>query len=125
MRGCQAGTQSVSCRSRPGRSYDSVTCCLRQVRIKHYPPPYEAVSYVWGDKAAREDIVCDGRVMKVTPSVHEALKRIRQDKHPRLIWVDAICIYSDRSGTERDGMGYPGPGGQSNTMSKLARVKQS
>ncbi|KAF2140466.1 uncharacterized protein K452DRAFT_252116 [Aplosporella prunicola CBS 121167] len=55
-------------------------------------PAYDAISYVWGDPTAREEINCgDGRV-SITRSLHDALRRFRREQEPRLLWADAICI---------------------------------
>ncbi|KAK0506890.1 hypothetical protein JMJ35_010590 [Cladonia borealis] len=56
------------------------------------PPPFEALSYVWGDPTIRAPVFCDGRMLKVTINLRDALKQLRQRDNPRFLWVDAICI---------------------------------
>jgi len=56
-------------------------------------PPYEALSYCWGDSKDRFPITCNGvRGLAVTENLHSALKRLQLPNQPRLIWADAICI---------------------------------
>ena len=57
-------------------------------------PPYEALSYAWGDRSELHQILIDSNYVNVTPNLHNALQRLR----PRpgdselVIWVDALCI---------------------------------
>jgi hypothetical protein len=53
---------------------------------------YEAISYVWGSREELQDIIIDNRSFKVTRNLFTALRYIRDDKLPRIIWVDAVCI---------------------------------
>lgn len=51
-------------------------CDLIDVSIDH-PPPYEALSYVWGDASVTEPLVCNGEILQITTNLAKALKRIR------------------------------------------------
>ncbi|KAL8375654.1 hypothetical protein RB595_006981 [Gaeumannomyces hyphopodioides] len=54
---------------------------------------YEALSYTWGDtSAAPQHILVNGGVLPVTANLHCALVHLRQSKHDRVLWIDAICI---------------------------------
>lgn len=64
------------------------------------PPPYEALSYAWGDPTIRAAISCNGRVLKVTINLRDALKRLRQRRGSRFLWADAICI--DQEGDQEE-----------------------
>ena len=55
------------------------------------PPPYEALSYVWGDPEKTLPIFIDERRFNVTENLHAALRRLR-DCSIEWVWVDAICI---------------------------------
>jgi hypothetical protein len=57
-----------------------------------HSPPFDAISYVWGDETKREDIECNRRPLSVTKSLASALKRVRLPDKPRMVWADAICI---------------------------------
>lgn len=54
--------------------------------------PYEALSYVWGDKEAADKTFLDGCPVTVTEDLYRALECLRQPNEDRLLWVDAICI---------------------------------
>jgi hypothetical protein len=55
------------------------------------PPPYEALSYVWGAPGVKKEIIVDGHYLEVTVNLENALRRLRCDK-PRQLWADAVCI---------------------------------
>jgi hypothetical protein len=63
------------------------------------PPPYEALSYAWGDDLTNtHSLSCEGQSLVVTDSVWLALHRLRPEAgDPLVIWIDAICIYSYRT----------------------------
>ena len=53
---------------------------------------YEAISYVWGCKENLQAIIIDNLSFNITRNLFTALQHIRDDKLPRIIWVDAVCI---------------------------------
>ena len=53
---------------------------------------YEALSYFWGVRTGNSPIVCNGAQLHVTPNCHSALRHLRLQKRPRVLWVDAVCI---------------------------------
>lgn len=57
-----------------------------------YCPPYDAVSYVWGDESQRAEIFCNNRLLSITKSLAAVLHTIRLPDQARLVWADAICI---------------------------------
>jgi hypothetical protein len=79
----------------PGKKDDPLHCTLDHIDLSTNPPPYEAVSYVWGSSARDTLIVCNGKSLKITRSLHNALCRIRLVDSPRCVWADAICINQD------------------------------
>ncbi|KAH8799423.1 heterokaryon incompatibility protein-domain-containing protein [Xylogone sp. PMI_703] len=56
------------------------------------PPPYEALSYVWGDRRDPGSLVLNGRQMDITRNLQDALIQLRFESQDRLLWVDAIYI---------------------------------
>ena len=74
-----------------------VKCQLRRF-VLHEAPAYEALSYVWGDPAAKTKIICNRDLFMTTLNLFQALARLRLPNAIRTIWADAICIYSSRSG---------------------------
>ncbi|KAH7357235.1 heterokaryon incompatibility protein-domain-containing protein [Rhexocercosporidium sp. MPI-PUGE-AT-0058] len=75
----------------PGTFEDSISCHLKHVSLES-KPKYEALSYVWGDSFQTKEILCEGCSMKVTISLHQALRHLRSETVDRVIWADAICI---------------------------------
>ena len=73
-----------------------VDCKLRTYDRKK-APPYIAISYVWGDPAARYDISINGKTFKIAKNCLYVLKQIIEQRlHSGLrlyhLWLDAICI---------------------------------
>ncbi|KAH7063939.1 heterokaryon incompatibility protein-domain-containing protein [Paraphoma chrysanthemicola] len=69
----------------------------RQVRVLDLLPgnpgdTYDALSYVWGDRAEELDINVSGDCFPVTRNLHGALTRIRDHEKLRTLWIDQICI---------------------------------
>ncbi|CAH0050705.1 unnamed protein product [Clonostachys solani] len=71
-----------------------------QVVSLHSPPPYESLSYAWGAPEFTEPIVINEQTRFVTPNLDSALRALRHEEIPRLLWIDAICI-NQRSPQER------------------------
>ncbi|KAK7973324.1 hypothetical protein PG988_007458 [Apiospora saccharicola] len=88
------------------------------------PPPYDAISYVWGDDTTDTvPILCDGVAVGITRNLHWALMRAREhrrlsnasfppsftttDPNPVsvaaavIVWADALCI-NQRDPAERN-----------------------
>jgi hypothetical protein len=62
---------------------------------------YEAVSYVWGSQENLLTIAVDNQSFQITRKLFTALQHVRDDKLPRIIWVDAICI-NQKEDTEKE-----------------------
>lgn len=78
----------------PGSSSEPILCTLSH---EHMFPmvlhPYEALSYAWGDDVNdKVDILCDGKSISITRSLHTALVHLRLPDKPRVLWADGICI---------------------------------
>ena len=77
-----------------------VECELRVVSLQD-APRFTALSYVWGDKTATEDISVNGETLYVTRNLHRALRVAlhhwwehfpNRGKQEFCLWADAICI---------------------------------
>ncbi|KAH8755807.1 heterokaryon incompatibility protein-domain-containing protein [Diaporthe sp. PMI_573] len=69
-----------------------ITCQLSVASLDD-PPPYEALSYVWGDTEDLRVIQVDGHDFRVTQNLHAALiSLVPLDADVRVLWIDAICI---------------------------------
>ena len=89
----------------PGKGYDEIHC-----EIAEYPlnkaPAYETVSYFWGGRDSKSSIALSKRVplsnklrsykvLRTPRNLKLALKYLRDENKPRVIWADAICINQD------------------------------
>lgn len=69
-----------------------ITCRLSVISIDD-PPPFEALSYVWGSAEDLETIKVDGNAFRVTQNLYAALNSlVPLDDAVRVLWIDAICI---------------------------------
>lgn len=78
----------------PGVSSDPITCELCQALLNQEDEiiPYEALSYTWGSAEASKQIIVNGKKLKVTKNLHQALQQLRDIVQDRILWIDAICI---------------------------------
>lgn len=74
-----------------------IVCELYHMSLND-PPPYVALSYVWGDASRTRTIMLDGEIFSITSNLHEAMLQLRQETDVLLLWIDAICI--DQSNIE-------------------------
>lgn len=68
----------------------SIHCTIEYTSLAH-PPPYTALSYVWGDPKDVRAIVVNGSVCKARANLVNALHELRRSNVDRL-WIDALCI---------------------------------
>lgn len=75
------------------RESDDV-CCSTITALRTQRPTYEALSYEWGSAERQKHIIMDGRKVRVRRNLWDALRALRVDskRHPRVLWVDALCI---------------------------------
>lgn len=78
----------------PGRTSEILRCEL-EVNDLGDAPPFEALSYVWGDSDPAKVVICNTYPKKVTPNLGTALDRLRYEYTERLVWIDAICVNQD------------------------------
>jgi hypothetical protein len=57
---------------------------------------YDAISYTWNNETPTVPIKCNGQILLVTSSLHEALQMLHLEGDSRLLWADAVCIKSGR-----------------------------
>ncbi|KAF7671351.1 hypothetical protein GT037_010676 [Alternaria burnsii] len=85
----------------PGVVSAPLVCRLKRVGMEN-PPPYEALSYAWGQSTdvftiCQEPEMSDTtgtlrKVSTITRGLYEALIQLRHKTKSRILWVDAICI---------------------------------
>nr|OQO29374.1 hypothetical protein B0A51_03156 [Rachicladosporium sp. CCFEE 5018] len=56
---------------------------------------YDALSYTWGSGARDKNIFCNGKRLRVTRTLWEALNRFRSPTEELTLWIDQICIAQD------------------------------
>ncbi|KAI2616091.1 HET-domain-containing protein [Hypoxylon sp. NC1633] len=78
----------------PGSGEQPLECILEHGDISN-PPPYEAISYVWGDPHDRVKITCNDRSLTITAGLAAVLHHFRSPTERRSLWADAICINQD------------------------------
>jgi hypothetical protein len=64
---------------------------------------YEALSYFWGSPILEVKVtigVSAGQYLLVTQNLATALRHLRHTHEPRVLWVDAVCMYSYQTATK-------------------------
>ncbi|KAL7808824.1 HET domain-containing protein [Trichoderma aethiopicum] len=78
----------------PGPPTSPLQCNFRVTSLDNQNTTYDALSYAWGNDApdSHESIFFKDAQIGVTPSLANALRRLRLPNEPRNIWADALCI---------------------------------
>jgi len=80
----------------PGSFSSEIQILLHKTTLTNDDPPnYEALSYAWGsgDNQARVKIGASGKDrLPVTQNLEIALRHLRYEDEPRMLWIDAICV---------------------------------
>jgi hypothetical protein len=75
----------------PGSGKDPIVVELFHCELDDVPP-YEAISYVWGEENETKEILCNGKSLYIRLNLYLALRRFRRRSTPRTLWADFICI---------------------------------
>lgn len=75
----------------PKESGDSILVSLETWDLQS-APPYNAISYAWGEPSERHAIGINGITMPVSKNCFHALKQTRLHFSSNHAWIDAICI---------------------------------
>ncbi|KAI1350381.1 heterokaryon incompatibility protein-domain-containing protein [Xylaria sp. FL0043] len=70
---------------------DQVECTVQVVSFDDQLV-FEALSYVWGNPKVVKEIHLNGHKVNITENLWLAMRRLRDQLTPRVIWIDAICI---------------------------------
>ena len=76
---------------KPGVGGEPITCSLTIISLETCPP-FEALSYVWGQARAVRPVMCDGGAVSITQNLDDALRNLRLPTQARRLWIDAVCI---------------------------------
>jgi hypothetical protein len=91
----------------PSGDFEAAIVCdliVEDITVESIPGPfeeyqelpivqYEALSYCWGRADMTETILCNGIRLPVTATLLEAMRYIRREDEPRLLWTDSCCIH--------------------------------
>ena len=80
----------------PGSPSDRIQCHLKVARLSP-SPRYEALSYVCGATGHSKPLSLDSQQYQVTQNLAKALQELRLPDSNRVLWVDALCIYSNQT----------------------------
>jgi len=75
----------------PGSTSTKISFSIRNTIIAD-PEDYDGLSYTWGLVEPPFYLDNDGRQIRVTKNLHDALHRMRLPDKSRVVWVDALCI---------------------------------
>ena len=75
----------------PKKSDDDISASLETWDIES-APPYNAISYAWGEPSDRYAITINGFRLRVHKNCFHALKQARLHYPDDYVWLDAICI---------------------------------
>lgn len=83
-----------------GKVHEPIRCSLRIVSLAG-EPPYDALSYVWGDVSVTKPIQVEGVQFNATVNLERALRHLRDASDDLTLWVDAGAHTSARYTTRR------------------------
>ena len=68
-----------------------IHCSIQHVYINE-PPPYNALSYCWGENRLTHTVNIDGAALPITESLDSAIRHLRHSTESVVTWIDQICI---------------------------------
>ncbi|KAK5126138.1 hypothetical protein LTR85_011493 [Meristemomyces frigidus] len=75
----------------PGQRQDSLHGSLRHASLDAQPQ-YMAISYAWGKLSFDCILHMDHGYIRITKSLHDALRNFRDEHAQVVLWADAVCI---------------------------------
>ena len=79
----------------PGEQDSEIACNLQAYSFLD-APPYQAISYIWGDDDNFSSVCVDGKRLTVRYNcwdvLHQARTYLGSDGETPLLWLDAVCI---------------------------------
>ncbi|TPX18337.1 uncharacterized protein E0L32_011748 [Thyridium curvatum] len=79
----------------PAKDFNEPLRCELDLTTLQDAPPYEALSYTWGQPLITQPIELDSQPFNITVNLESALRHLRKPSDKRRLWVDAICINQD------------------------------
>ena len=86
----------------PGAFEAKVRVTIRNIELSEsLKPEYEALSYTWGSTTDLDYLYVQGdegeKALAITRNLAEALRYLRYEDRPRVLWIDAICVDQDNT----------------------------
>ena len=75
----------------PGAHSSRIQCQIKEINLDS-PPPYCALSYVWGEHCDGYTISIDQTDISIRQNLFNALQHLRSLEETRTFWIDALCI---------------------------------
>ena len=90
----------------PGAFEAKIHVTIRNIGLSEsLKPEYEALSYTWGSVTNLDYVYVQGdereKALAITKNLAEALRYLRYEDRPRVLWIDAICV--DQNNTAERG----------------------
>ena len=90
----------------PGAFEAKTRVTIRNIGLSEsLTPEYEALSYTWGSTTDLDNVYVQAdereKALAITPNLAEALRYLRYEDRPRVLWIDAICV--DQNNTAERG----------------------
>jgi len=87
----------------PASDEDAPIKCSVVHHSLNWNPPYEALSYTWGDPNDICEVPIDlnGCPARISTNLEVALRILRFHERPRRLWIDALCI-NQRDSAEKN-----------------------
>jgi hypothetical protein len=76
----------------PGNKADTLVGALLLADFDDGFVEYDALSYMWGDPTPADTLSLFNQEFPISSSLATALRHLRYDDKPLIIWIDAICI---------------------------------
>jgi hypothetical protein len=83
-------TRLIQLKPAPEKAFP-LAASITELRLDN-SPPFDAISYAWGDASTPECLWTSVGLLKITTSLATALRHFRLQDRPRWLWADAVCI---------------------------------
>lgn len=89
------------------KPHQNVRCRMEEIHLDA-GEPFAALSYAWDSYKGTADIICDGRIIKVSKNCVAALRQFQNACDVERLWVDAVCINQSDTAEKKVQLGIMG-----------------